>query len=474
MKNILVATPDPTTSRLIRSCFPAGDEVSQQADKEGALQLLRRKHCDFLFIDIDLLRDPAQGNGYKTALHPFWLLAPNIEIIVMSAPAMIREAVMAVKAGASNFLTYPLNVDEVKYVTDSLYESVLMQSELNYLRNKFWQVDSLNLVQTRSPLMQEVYDKVRSVAPTISTVLLVGETGTGKGVLAKLIHQHSNRSVAQFISIHCGAIPETLLESDLFGHEKGAFTGATRRKIGKFEIAKDGTIFLDEIGTITAAAQIKFLQILQDKTFQRVGGTETIGTNVRVIAATNSDLRKMCDDGQFRKDLYYRLNVFPVEIPPLRERPEDIPLLVEVFLKRFNKFHAKEIHGVDAGALEALTEYAWPGNIRELENLIERAYILETSSILTPESFPGELFKARPAFQPRVQVDASLSLAQTRARGVEQIERCYLKELLTNARGRINLAAERAGITSRQLHKLMKKHDLRKEDFRLAGVSDRA
>ena len=226
-------------------------------------------------------------------------------------------------------------------MTESINESLLLQSELDYLRDRFWQADSLEIVQTRCPGMKTVFDKIRSVAPTKSTVMLTGETGTGKGVMANLIHKHSNRSEAQFISVHCGAIPDTLLESELFGHEKGAFTGAVRRKLGKFEIAKGGTIFLDEIGTVTPSAQIKLLQILQDGTFQRVGGEETLEANVRVIAATNTDLKRMCDDGLFRKDLYYRLNVFPIEIPPLRERMEDIPHFVDVFLRKMNKFHLK-------------------------------------------------------------------------------------------------------------------------------------
>lgn len=310
---------------------------------------------------------------------------------------MIREAVMAIKAGASDYLTYPVNPDEVNHITQSIYESIIMESELDYLRDRFWQEDSLEIVRTRSPLMKRLFDKVRSVAPTKSTVLLNGETGTGKGVLARLIHQHSNRKDGPFISVHCGAIPDTLLESELFGHERGAFTGAVRRKLGKFEIAQGGTIFLDEIGTITPSAQIKLLEILQDGTFHRVGGEERIEANMRVIAATNADLRKMCEAGQFRKDLYYRLNVFPLEIPPLKERMEDIGYIVEVILKKLNKFDLKEIHDIHPHVIDAFGNYPWPGNIRELENLMERAYILEESPILTPDSFPDELFTSNPA-----------------------------------------------------------------------------
>ena len=313
--------------------------------------------------------------------------------------------------------------------------------------------------------MQNVFDKIRSVSPTKSTVLLIGETGTGKNLLAKLIHQHSNRKDAQFISVHCGAIPDTLLESELFGHEKGAFTGAVRRKLGKFEIAKGGTIFLDEIGTITPSAQIKLLQILQDGTFQRVGGEETLDANVRVIAASNTNLKRMCDAGEFRKDLYYRLNVFPIEIPRLVERKEDIINISDVILKKLDKLNSKAISAIHPHVLAAFEKYEWPGNIRELENLIERAYILETSSMLTPESFPKELFEAG-GFVSFPSLRSPLTLSQARQKGIEDIERNYLKELLIKHKGKINDSAKEAGISTRQLNKLMNKYEIRKEEFK--------
>ena len=465
MRYILVVSKEQEVFRTIYTCFRQGHRVDKAFTQDVAMEMLRKKRYDFLFIDVEILRETVSGGGYKAALQLFWHVYPTIEIIVMSSQEMIREAVMAVKAGASNYLTYPINPDEVKYVIESVQESLIVQSELDYLRDQSWQSDSLEFVQTESTVMKKVLDKVRSVAPTKSTVLLVGETGTGKGVLAKLIHRHSNRRDAPFISVHCGAIPDTLLESELFGHEKGSFTGAVRRKLGKFEIAKGGTIFLDEIGTITPSAQIKLLQVLQDRNFQRVGGEATIEVDVRIIAATNTDLKKMCDQGQFRKDLYYRLYVFPIEIPPLREKVGDIPHLVEVFLKKMNKFNQKEIHDIHPQVLEAFRNYSWPGNIRELENLIERAYILETSFVLTPESFPGELYESENP-SASVSVDACLSLAEMRSKGIEAIERHYLKELLTENRGKIKDSAHDAGITTRQLHKLMKEYDLRKEEFK--------
>jgi len=464
-RTALVIAPDRSAFQTISHSFSGKRAVDETQNLDTALDLLRVRHYDFLFIDLDTLRNRTGGNGYKTVLQPLWLAAPDVEIIVMSPAEMIREAVMAVKAGASNYLTYPLDPDEVRYVADSIYESIVMQSEFEYLRDKFWEGDSLELVQTRSPAMKQVFEKARLVASTNSTVLISGDTGTGKSVLAKLIHRHSNRKDGPFISLHCGAIPETLLESELFGHEKGAFTGAVRRQLGKFEIAKGGTLFLDEIGTITPAAQIKLLQILQEGIFQRIGGEEIINADVRVIAATNTDLKKMTDSGEFRRDLYYRLNVFPIEIPALSERKEDIRLFVEIFLKKLNQFSSKEIRDIHPDVLQAFMQYSWPGNIRELQNLIERAHIIEQSSVLTPESFPGELFENQ-ANTGGIRIDSSLTLKELRQAGISQMERLYLKEVLAEENGGISGTARRAGITTRQLSKLMNRHGLRKEDFK--------
>ncbi|MEW6428305.1 MAG: sigma-54 dependent transcriptional regulator [Thermodesulfobacteriota bacterium] len=466
MKSILLVTTSRTVHELVRASFDDQWLVEFRSGREAALQALQKKPFDFLFIELDLLAPPANTDiGMKAAMQPFWLVAPSINIIVLCQQQSVRQAVLAVKNGAANYLSHPLNRDEIRYVVESIFDAILSQSELAYLRDQFWRAEALQHIATKNPVMETVFEKVKSVAPTGTTVLLVGETGTGKGVLAKLIHNHSTRRGNQFISVHCGAIPDTLIESELFGHERGAFTGATRRKLGKFELARDGTIFLDEISTITAPAQIKMLQVLQEKSFSRVGGEEEISTNARIIAASNADLEEMVRAGAFRRDLFYRLNVFPIHIPPLRERREDIPHFIEVFLDNLNRFNAKEIHGVQPAVLEALARYDWPGNIRELENLVERAYILESSTVLTPASFPAELFRSRSAI-PMVKVDSADTLAEVRRRGVEDIERCYLGQVLATHHGRIAKAAAHAGITSRQLHKLMKKHGIRKEDFK--------
>jgi len=465
MKFVLVVAREQDIVQTIRGCFDADCKVNWASDRGDALEMLGTRRYDLIFLDLDILQGSLADKDYENALEQFRNLQPSLEIVVMSPQAMVREAVKAVKAGASDYITYPIDPEEVKHVTETISEDLILQSELDYLRDRFWQSDYMDLVKTKSPAMQEVFASIRSVAPTKSTVLLIGETGTGKGLIARLIHQHSNRRDAQFISVHCGAIPDTLVESELFGHEKGAFTGAIRKKLGKFEIAKGGTIFLDEIGTITPSAQIKLLQVLQDGTFQRVGGEDTIQANVRVIAATNMDLEMMCDDGQFRKDLYYRLNVFPLEIPPLRERKEDIPHIAQIILQRLEKFNKKQIRSLNSSVMEGFMKYTWPGNVRELENLLERAYILETSSVLTVESFPAELLASQDV-SAGVAVDSSLPLAEVRNRGVEDIERRYLRELLTSNRGRIKESAEVAGISTRQLHKLLNKYQIRKEEFK--------
>jgi DNA-binding NtrC family response regulator len=465
MKSILVVSNEAQAYPIITSTYKSGYTVEKTTSKTGALELLQKRRCDLIFIDLDVLNNQDSKVNYKEALQPLRQLFPSVEIIVMTRQDNIRKAVNAVKAGADDYLTYPLDAEELKLVSANLNKTRIMQSEIDYLRDQFWQVDTFELVRTNSESMQKVFQQIRTVSPTKSTVLLVGETGTGKSVLAQLIHKHSNRKDAQFISVHCGAIPDTLVESEMFGHEKGAFTGAVRRKLGKFEFATGGTIFLDEIGTITPATQIKLLQVLQDGNYQRVGGDETLKTDVRVIAASNADLKKMCDEGTFRKDLYYRLNVFPIEIPPLRERSEDIPLFIETFLSNLNQFSLKEIISIHPLVIQAFERYAWPGNIRELENLVERAYILEASSMLTPESFPNELFETE-ATSVVIPTGKQLTLAEVRQQGVEEIERNYLKDILARKRGKINDSARDAGISCRQLNKLMNRYGLRKEEFK--------
>ncbi len=465
MRSILVVSTVAEEIANVRNGFGSDLRISSVSDMGEALRSMERLRCELVFVDLDILTAYAADQPPESVLQSLQQRFPSIELVIMASADKTRKAVSWVKAGARDYITYPVSQDEVKLVTESIRRSILRQSELDYLRDQFWKAEVADVIQTKSPAMAEVYKKIRSVASTKTTVLLSGETGTGKSVFAKLIHQHSNRCKAQFISVHCGAIPDTLLESELFGHEKGAFTGAVRKKLGKFEISTGGTIFLDEIDTLTPSAQIKFLQVLQDGTFNRVGGEETIQTNARVIAATNADLKKLSENGMFRKDLYYRLNVFPIEIPPLRDRIEDIPHLIDVFLRRLNPEFQKSVHTVHPRVIEGLSRYEWPGNVRELENLVERAYILENSAILTTEGFPQELFDY-PSEPGPVWVNSRIPLAQARKSAMEAFERSYIKDLVERNQGKINVSAADAGITPRQLHKLMSRYGIRKEAFK--------
>ena len=464
MEKMLIISKTKSDLDYLNPLVDSTFKIDHCSEIENGTNLLKQERYDLIIFDIDLINDPCEST-YRKCLQTFWHMNSSVKIVVMSDPKSVREAVKAVKAGAWDYLNYPLNIAEVQHILESIRESVKIQSELDYLRDQFWQNDCLESIHTKNLEMKKVYNKIRMVAPTKSTVLLTGETGTGKSIIAKLIHKHSNRQDNQFISIHCGAIPDNLIESEFFGHEKGAFTGAVKKRTGKFEIANGGTIFLDEIGTITPSAQIKLLKVLQDQEFYPVGSEKAIQTNVRIVAATNVDLKELCDQGSFRLDLYYRLNVFPIEVIPLRSRIEDLSYFVDFFLKRLNQFHQKEIIGVSPQIIDALVQYEWPGNIRELENLIERAYILETSNMLTAESFPTDLFEDTEGVT-YLNIDTSLPLAQVRKKAIENIERNYLKEVLTKNKGIINTSAKDTGVSVRQFHKLMSRYGFQKKDFK--------
>ncbi len=467
MTTVLVISEYKETQDVIRASFQPDFQITAAADIESAFKIISKNHPGFIFTDIKFIKEPVSGSAGKSGwmLERLWSLSPRSEVIVMSSKEMIRDAVKAVKAGASEFITYPITQEEVRYALDSIHQYTSLQVELEYLRGQFWDADSLEFIQTQHPEMKKVFEKIRLVAPTKATVLLSGETGTGKGVLANLIHHHSNRKGRRFIEVHCGAIPDNLVESELFGHEKGAFTGAVKQKLGKFETAHEGTIFLDEVGTLTPSAQIKLLKVLQNGTFQRVGGEETIEVDVRIISASNLDLKKACENGLFRLDLYHRLNVFAVHVPSLKERIDDIPFFVELFLRRLEKKEHKGVHGIHPNVMEAFRNHSWPGNIRELENLLERAYILGRPPMLTDEDFPEEIMGAsRPQAAQRDK--SHPSLAEVRSMAANAAENIYLRELLSRHKGKIKESAAEACVTTRQLNKLMVKHKMNKREFK--------
>jgi DNA-binding NtrC family response regulator len=466
MTQILVMTPVSEAVDTFQASYPEG-EVRLAFTIDEAEEYSKVCQFEYAFVDVSVLRPGDDEGDYEARIEAFRRAVPGARLVVMSPQEGIREAVNFVREGASDYLTYPIEKEEIQLVHDGVERRDRIRSELHFLRNRELQIEELGGIRSRAESMKAVLHKVRQVAPTRSTVLLTGETGTGKSFLAKVIHQNSTRSERQFIGIHCGAIPDTLLESELFGHERGAFTGADRRKIGKFEIANGGTLFLDEIATITPAMQVKLLNVLQERAIQRVGGERDVQVDVRILTATNMDLGQLVREGGFRSDLFYRLNVFPIEIPPLRDRREDISALVESFLDRLRGLYLKEIGDVHPAVLEAFLTYSWPGNVRELENLLERAFILETSDVLTPENFPHEVFATgSESGVQQVTFARTGTLSDVRRQATEDVERQYLRQQLAANYGRIDATAEEAGITPRQLHKLMTKYGLKKEDFR--------
>ncbi|WP_167590445.1 sigma-54 interaction domain-containing protein [Oceanidesulfovibrio indonesiensis] len=474
---MLIATSRGEELEQLRSALAGQWRIMSCIDSGELLSMSLASPCFAVLVDVDFLRDVAsqdsgaQAGGAEAGLHLLWKRVPGAHVVILAGAGDMREVVATVKKGADNYLTYPIHPDEVRYVLESLEAAHRMEGELSYLRDSFWGEDVKRLTRTESPAMREVLTKAKAAAPTSALILLTGESGTGKSSLAKLIHAHSMRKDKPFVAVHCGAIPDTLVESELFGHEKGAFTGAVRRKLGKFEIAHGGTLFLDEVGTLSMAAQVKLLQVLQEKTFHRVGGETDILTDARVIAAANQDLKAMVREGRFREDLYYRLNVFPLDIPPLRERKMDIPLLVASFLERLGSEYGKQLHGVTPETLEALARYDWPGNVRELENLVERAFILEDSHMLTLDSFPVEFHPAHACYAEQAQrsVGAEMTLAEVREQARDAVEKQYLQDVLAMHGGRINKTAAHAGITPRQLHKLMARHGLDKKQYKNAS-----
>lgn len=470
MPNILAATRDPEAVKTLRRVFGEKRRVTSCQTLAQALDILADHPHDLFFVDQDILATPVQygRRDWKQELQAVRKAGNYVETVVLAPPDKVRFAVDAVRAGAADYLALPIDADELVYVVESMRESSRVASELDYLRSNLIRQSFPDIPETHSPLMREVFKKVKVAAPTSALVLLTGETGTGKSVIARLVHSLSERKTRQFIGVHCGAIPDTLIESELFGHERGAFTGAHKRKLGKFEIAHGGTIFLDEIGTITHAAQVRLLQVLQERTFQRVGGESSLETDARIIAASNENLKKLAESGSFRTDLYYRLNVFPIEIPPLRERKEDIPLLLRFFLKDFSRKYGKEITDAHQEVVEGLKAYDWPGNVRELQNLVERAFILESGNVLSAESFPQELFSDCSG-QGLLLPNTPMTLYEYREAAKEVAERQYLEELLTRHKGRINHSAEQAGISTRQLHKLLTKYGIQKESYKTRG-----
>ncbi len=364
-----------------------GYEVEQAGSGEEAMELLRENPFDILMTDMKL-----PGIDGQTVLQQAMSVYPEIIGIIVTGYGTVESAVQAMKNGAYDYISKPFQLMEISLLLKQALEKRRLKEENAYLKNQLKEKYRFENIIGNSKPMQEIYTLVETIAPTNSTVLITGETGTGKELIAKAIHYNSPRRDQKIVSINCGAIPENLLESELFGHVKGAFTGAHQTRIGRFEQAHKGSIFLDEIGSMSPALQVKLLRVLQEREFERVGGTEIIKVDVRIIAATSANLEEMVEQGEYRSDLYYRLNVIPIQMPPMRDRREDIPLLVRHFVEKYCRNSGLELKTVTQESMKLLMNYNWPGNVRQLENAIERAVALVgLRPIILPTDLPAEV-----------------------------------------------------------------------------------
>jgi two-component system response regulator HydG len=450
-KNTILVVDDDHAHRTMLNTLISGwgYAVSEADDGFTAIEEVKESSFDLVLMDVRMVR----VSGLE-ALEAIKAHNPAIPVIIMTAYSSVDTAVKALKQGAHDYLTKPLDFDKLRLTMDRAMEHTRLEEENRLLRETLGQqFDSQNIIG-KSPAMIKLLETVSQVAPSEATVLISGESGTGKELIAGAIHFNSRRKNGPFVKINCAAITETLLESELFGHEKGAFTGADRRKEGRFSQAHGGTLLLDEVSEMSLMMQVKLLRALQEREFNRVGGESTIQVDVRVIAATNKNLKDQINEGAFREDLYYRLNVVELEVPPLSDRKEDIPLLTKHFLEMFAAKNRKEIKGFTPKAMDNLIRYNWPGNVRELMNAVERAVVLTRSSYLDEADFPFMTdFLIENRQEDSIRSDARILQGEA---PLEEIEKTAILNTLQAANGNKSEAARRLGITRKTLHKKLK------------------
>ncbi len=426
-----------------------GYEVKEAQEGKEGLELFQKQNFHLVFLDLKL-----PGIKGLDVLSLMKEANPETPVIIITGYSSIESAVEAMKRGAFDYMPKPFTPEELRVITRKALESRRLVFENMYLRQELETKIEFELVIGQSPAMQKVLDIVRRVSPTESTVLITGESGTGKELIAREIHRHSGRRQAPFVVVDCGALVETLFESELFGHVKGSFTGAHETKHGRFEVADGGTIFFDEISNIGPNIQAKLLRVIQEREITRIGSTRPIKVDVRILAATNENLAELVKKGKFREDLFYRLNVVPLHLPPLRERKEDIPLLVEHFLQKYNRRAKKAIKGLNARAIKALVDYDWPGNIRELENTIERAVVLARGETIDLEDLLTHGITARVA--PGAQWPSP-------PKTLSEMEKEYIKFVLQVSKGNRSAAAKTLGIDRKTLWAKIKKYQIESE-----------
>jgi DNA-binding NtrC family response regulator len=440
--SVLIVDDEKHTREGLQQALQENYDVSVAASADEGFNLMDAQEFDVIVTD---LRMPGKS-GLKV-IDKALTLANKPAVIMMTAYGSIDSAVEAMKRGAVDFLTKPVNIERLEILIQRALKTRTLEVEVKQLHERLDEKFNADGIIGHSGKLKDVIDRVRLVAPSKATILIEGETGTGKELIAQAIHQASPRARAPFVAVHCAALPAALLESELFGHERGAFTGATERRVGRFEAADGGTVFLDEIGEIGPEIQVKLLRFLETKSFERIGSTKTMTVDVRLVAATNRNLEQMVKDGKFREDLFFRLNVVRITTPALRERLEDIPVLLDHFIKQFSKENGYEPVTVEPGAMQHLVHYHWPGNIRELRNFAENVVVLRRGGTLSE-------FELEPKFRGQPNLPPPLhSPPPVNPLSVEENEKRLLREALIKSRGNRTAAAELLGISRRTLHR---------------------
>jgi two-component system response regulator AtoC len=457
---VLVIDDELGVRESLRMILKDDFEVLDAPDGASGLEVIRSRRVDVALLDVRMPGEPGSA-----VLPRILALSESIAVILITAVPHVRTAVEAIKAGAYDYVVKPFDVDEILALVRQAAQQRVLEREVLYLRSELDRAHGFDELVGRHPTMVRLYELIAQVAQSHATVLITAESGTGKELVARAIHRQSARRDQPLVAVNLAAIPDTLLESELFGHEKGAFTGAHTRKPGKFELAHGGTLFLDEVGSLRIELQAKLLRALQERQVERLGGTRTIPVDVRVIAATNIDLKEATRTRAFREDLFYRLNVVPLSVPPLRSRKDDIPLLVDHFVRKYSREFKKDVRGLSRSALPALQAYDWPGNVRELENMIERSVALATRPVIQAEDLPIELVMHEVGVARGVREPALLTLKEAR----DRFEQAYVLRALEHEDWNQSRAARRLGVHRNTLIARLAAWGIRTRDRGLGG-----
>jgi len=448
MKKLILIVDDEKAARfgMKLALEKDGYQVVEASDGIEAFEIIKAKSPSLIFLDINM----PKINGIQVLEEINQMESPPM-IVIVTAYGSEKVAVDAMKKGAYDYIAKPYEIDDLRLIAKHAFEKLALEEENTRLRSEIDRLGSRGKIVGESREMNQLFNKIEKVGPSDVTVLVQGESGSGKELVAKEIHKISSRKNRPMITMNCAALPETLIESELFGHEKGAFTGATERRLGKFELADKGTIFLDEIGDMSPNTQAKVLRVLQEQSFERLGGTETLRVDVRLISATHKDLLKEIKEGNFREDLYYRLKVVEILLPPLRNRREDIIILAEKFIQYFSEKHRKNVKSISNEAVKVFTRYSWPGNVRELQNVIESAVVMANVETLEISDFPGEISNS----DSNLSFDYNLPFRDAKKIVVDTFERDFVSRKLAENKGNISKAAEALGMHRQSLqHKL--------------------